>query len=126
VSYTHFRETVPLSVVEGDADGELIVDFDWRAGSPPSGMSGPPENYDPGESDEFVITAVSYDTAPNIPVGLAPHEEEKVIEWLDENWMRPTDYDRDDIADMRRDEALLEKAERMESSFDESDKRADY
>jgi hypothetical protein len=111
VSYSKHLEHVPLSILDG-SDGELIVQFEFRAGTPPSGLSGPPENYDPGEGDEFVIGRCCYDTAPQIPVGLGEHEEERVIDWLNENWDRPYDGpDEDWLRDMRRDDELLGRAE---------------
>lgn len=111
--YTHHREAVPLSILDG-SDGELVVEFDWAPGTAPSGLSGPPEHYDPGDGDEIVITGCSYDTTPGIPVGLGPHEEERVVEWLDENWIRPEDDgpDPDYLRDTQRDDRLLDQAER--------------
>lgn len=65
-------------------EGEPVeVEFEWTAGRAPTGLSGPPENYDPGEADEFNI--VSHD--------LDEHDEERVLEWLDENWERPPEDD---------------------------------
>lgn len=89
--YTKHIEIVPMSVVEAEAEGEFEVAFEFRPGTPESGrFNGPPEDYDPGEPDEFVISSVSYAIRNSrIPTALAPHEEEKVIEWLDENWERP-------------------------------------
>jgi len=38
-----------------DEDIEITVEFTLTGGSEPSGLSGPPENYDPGEAPEFLI-----------------------------------------------------------------------
>lgn len=109
--YTIHTAHVPLSILDG-SDGELIVTFDWAAGTAPSGISGPPENYDPGEADEFNITAAHYDVAPGVSVLLADREEEQVIEWLDANWERPDDGpDPDWVRDMQRDQRMLDEAD---------------
>lgn len=104
--HTHHRETVPLSVIDG-SDGDLVVEFDFYRGTPASGMSGPPENYDPGEGPEFYVTASCYESAPGIPVLLADHEVDKVTDWLLENWTPPDDGpDPDDWRDQRIDDRL--------------------
>lgn len=88
-----FRKFVPLN---GE---DVAVEFEWRPGTPPSGLSGPPENYDPGEGDEFTIIAVE----PFV----ADSHHDTLIEWLDDNWERPDDEpDPDDIRDQRRDDEL--------------------
>jgi len=38
-----------------EPDIEIEVDFELIGGSDPSGLSGPPEHYDPGEAPEFVL-----------------------------------------------------------------------
>lgn len=40
-------------------DIEIEVDFELIGGSEPSGMSGPPEHYDPGEAPEFVLVGAA-------------------------------------------------------------------
>ncbi len=113
-----YEQDMPLSVIDPEADeGSLVVTFDWTPGQEPTGFSGPPENYDPGSADEFTILSARYDVAFPHVVGLADHEHEAVIEWLDENWKRP-EPDYDYLNDMRRDEELLAKAEES-GAFDD-------
>ena len=90
---SHHDTTIPLSVFDDDDDGggEVQVSFDWNAGSAPSGLTGPPENYDPGAGEEFYIVAVE-----------PPQDDNKVIAWLEENWDRP-DYEAE-LADYRYEE----------------------
>jgi hypothetical protein len=52
-----FTEEVPQDVIYPDPENEspdrmITVAFEWTAGEAPSGLSGPPENYDPGSGDE--------------------------------------------------------------------------
>lgn len=76
----------------------LPVTFDWAPGTPTTGLSGPPENYDPGEGDEFVIVS---------PPDLSCNAEDRIIEYLDANWERPADEpDPDWLRDERMDAAL--------------------
>lgn len=106
----YFEETLPLSVVDHESEeGSLVVRFEWNPGTPETGRTGgPPEDYDPGSADEFVIRSASYDTSPGIPVYLSPVEDERVTDWLDENFERPDPGpDPDDERDRRRDEDLL-------------------
>lgn len=42
--------------VRDDGETELEVDYTFHGGSAPSGLSGPPENYDPGCSWEVEIS----------------------------------------------------------------------
>jgi hypothetical protein len=98
VTKTHQAE-VPESVVfDDERDACVTVTFEFRAGTPPSGLSGPPENYDPGSGDEFYVVN---------PAGLWVGAEDRIIEWLDANWERPDDQpDWDAIRDQRRDDEL--------------------
>lgn len=84
---------VPMRVIDptDDADRSLRIEFAWTPGQESTGMSGPPENYDPGSGDEFEIERASYVLKNDslVPCGLAEHEEEAVINWLDEHWPRP-------------------------------------
>lgn len=99
MSYTRAKEDVPASIIfpsdpeDQSPEGDPVeVEFDWRQGTPESGRySGPPEDYDPGEPDEFVIVSPPLDE----------ETEERVIEWLESYWERPTDSDRDDVKDWR-------------------------
>lgn len=94
---SHHDAVVPLSVVDqdDDGDGELDVSFDWTPGQTASGMSGPPEDYDPGAADEFYIASVSYKYGDTLVAAkFSPEEEDQLSEWLAENWDRPEpDYD---------------------------------
>jgi hypothetical protein len=100
-----FTEEVPQDVIYPDPENEspdrmITVAFEWTAGEAPSGLSGPPENYDPGSGDEFYLVGAD----------LSDEQEERVIEWLDEHWERPDDQpDYDYIRDMKRDDELLER-----------------
>lgn len=91
---------IPFSVLDPeDEERELEVTFDWVSGYPPAGLSGPPEDYDPGSGDEFYILSVAY-IGPHdvhIPYGFGQADDDKIIEWLDEHWERPEpeDYDFD-------------------------------
>ena len=88
MAYQRHEGTVPgyLLTDVDSSDHQPLVDitFDWAPGTEPSGLSGPPENYDPGEGDEFVIVT---------PEGLGEEIEEAIINWLDENWERPVEPD---------------------------------
>lgn len=50
--------TVTLDGIEMDVT--LEVHYDYTPGSPATGISGPPENYDPGEEATVDITGVYY------------------------------------------------------------------
>lgn len=69
---------LPSDPEDQSRDYPVTVDFEWREGTPASGLSGPPENYDPGEADEFVILSDDFE-----------RQEEAIVEWLDANWERP-------------------------------------
>ena len=100
-------ETVPLSAFAGLGEHEidltghddgLPVTFDWSPGHEPSGMSGPPEHYDPGSPDEFVIVE---------PADMSLNADCAITEWLDSNWERPDDGpDPDDWRDRMIDDRL--------------------
>lgn len=76
--------TVPASVIyPEDDDGELEVTFDFTPGQEPSGMYGPPEHYDPGCGDEFLVLTVKY---RGMVYGLEPEDEALVDNWLAEHW----------------------------------------
>ena len=91
-----YQADVPESIVHFDPEDEsregppIPVEFEWTEGTPPSGISGPPENYDPGEGDYFNIVSHDFDDAT----------EERVIEWLDQHWQRP-EPDWDYLNDLR-------------------------
>lgn len=85
--------TVPFSVLgeqarwlidtAADEDAELEVSFDFTPGQAPSGEFGPPEHYDPGSGDEFEEVFVTY---RGIPQGISGDGEERIVNWLAENW----------------------------------------
>lgn len=99
---THKAE-VPEDLLYPDPENEspdrmTTVEFEYVPGTGPTGLSGPPENYDPGSDDEFYVVC---------PPELSADAEERVVEWLAEHWERPDDGpDPDWERDMRRDEAL--------------------
>lgn len=84
--------TVPGSVI-GWEDSELSVEFEYRAGSAPSGLSGPPEDYDPGEGPEIesLTATIEVHGEKPTPVPLNEEDEQKVIDWLYENGEFPDD-----------------------------------
>ncbi len=110
--YTHHETDVPIGGF-GHIDPDLLaripvdampdehtvtVTFDYRPGTPPSGLSGPPEGYDPGEGEEFYITG---------PIVLPAPVEAAIIDWLENNWDRPDDGpDPDYYRDMKLDDEL--------------------
>ena len=103
-------EILPMDVIEADAEGEIEVHFKWSPGEAESGRFGPPEHWDPGSSDDFTINKAFYvlPKGKRIPLGLSAHEEELVLEWLDENFERP-DFEAeraDYLYDLKRDEEL--------------------
>lgn len=87
------------------SDGrEVLVDYEVESyGSDPSGMSGPPENYDPGSGPELYVTGATIDdgTPKGVPVVLTNAERERLEEEIASNpdwWMPsgddyPEDYD---------------------------------
>lgn len=81
------------------ADGrEVLVDYEVESyGSEPSGMHGPPENYDPGSGPDLSITRVRLadDAAPNDPIELDDVERYRLENIIAENpdwWMPDDDY----------------------------------
>jgi len=79
--------TTSFERVTDDDAVEIIVDFTLSGGSGPSGLSGPPEHYDPGEPPEFLIVGAE-ERSTGKAVDLTPEEEEAVerdvMERLDE------------------------------------------
>lgn len=67
----HYRER------EDDEDLEIEVEFTLTGGAEPSGMSGPPEHYDPGEAPEFTIES-AFVKATGEVVTLTDEEAAKV------------------------------------------------
>lgn len=101
-----FTENVPLYVLDG-SEGELVVTFSYRPGEPPSGWS--PEDFDPGSGPELEVIAAHYVGAAAIPVGLGAEEDQRVVDYLLENWEPPEDGpDPDDLRDQERDRRLME------------------
>ncbi len=87
------------------ADGrEVLVDYEVEhCGSEPSGMYGPPEDYDPGSGPELYITRVRLadDAAPDDPIELDDSERERLEGIIAENpdWWMPDDDYSDDYRD---------------------------
>ncbi len=77
------------------ADGrEVLVDYTVEScGSDPSGMSGPPENYDPGEGPEIYVTKIS-DPESGIEIKISDEERGRLEGVIIDNpdWWMP-DYD---------------------------------
>ncbi len=91
MSYTHHKENVPLAILDG-SEGDLLVHFDYAPGYDPDAD-------DPGAGECFTIIGASYAGATDVPVGLGDHEQDAIVVWLDENWIRPEpdpDYGRND------------------------------
>lgn len=80
------------------ADGrEVLVDYvvdDY--GSEPSGMFGPPEDYDPGSGPELYIEKITLTDGPDEPIEVTQQERERLEATIAENpdwWMPSDDYD---------------------------------
>lgn len=69
----------PAEVIGLEGD-ELEVEFSFTPGTDPSGVSGPPEHYDPGSGPEIDggLTA----TLDGETLTLNDDQEGKVVEWL--------------------------------------------
>lgn len=106
---TRHIERIPMSVFDDrdDGDGEIDIAFDWTPGQAPSGLTGPPENYDPGSGDEFDLIGAAQvlTNGTTAPFMLCDEWDAKIIEYLSENWERPdfaaerADYDYDRYRD---------------------------
>ncbi len=72
-------------IFRNDEYVEVVVDYGIEEmGSAPSGLSGPPEHYDPGSSTVFRICDIT--TAPDgSKITLTEQEIEKIDAWLQEN-----------------------------------------
>lgn len=86
------------------ADGrEALVDYEVEyLGSEPSGMFGPPEDYDPGSGPELYITgAVLADGSSDEPIELDDAERERLEGIIADNpeWWMPDDDGPDDWRD---------------------------
>lgn len=103
-----FKETVPLSILDG-SDGLVEVTFSFTPGRPAT-----PPAYShgglPPEDPEFEIIVGHYvredDSIIAVPVLFGDPEEEKIVEWLAENWDGPPGPDPDDMRDAMIDERL--------------------
>lgn len=91
-------DSMEVPVREGD-DETMTVEFSYYPGTEPSGMSGPPEFYDPGAGPEIDILS---------PNNMSVEEEERVVNYIFDNYIPPEDEgpDPDFYYDMRRDEGL--------------------
>ncbi len=101
---THHTINMPLSVIDDkdDGSGEIEISFDYAPGSPPSGMTGPPEHYDPGSGEEFYVVDGGR--------RLTSAQNDAVVDWLEENWDRP-DCEAD-LADYRYEQQRDERCDR--------------
>lgn len=86
--------------VRDDRETELEVDYEISGGSEPSGLFGPPEDYDPGEAPEVNITdawRLADANDPNAPrVTLTDAEAERFAEEViadPATWEPEDDYD---------------------------------
>jgi hypothetical protein len=107
--YTRHSVEVPESIAlpcdpeDQSREDTVTVVFDYHPGCEPSGLSGPPENYDPGEGPEFVIETSGTMAGADLP----DHVEEELVNWLLENWEAPADEpDPDWLRDQQLDDAL--------------------
>ena len=83
------RQTeVPQDVIEAGEGGLLSVSFLWHPGTEPSGMSGPPENYDPGDGPEVDIEQVEMDGVLQL---LDEEQDEALVNWIAENYFEVED-----------------------------------
>lgn len=94
---------------------EVLVTFEWTAGTPETGTHNcPPEDYDPGSGPELYVVHVRplVDNKPGIDdIALSPADLER---FLDKN--ERADWDADDraageeyLADERRDDMMRER-----------------
>lgn len=88
------QTTIPLTVIDPEGCGScsLEVEFGWCPGREPSGMSGPPENYDPGDGPEIEIRKVTRE-GDETPLTLNEDQEEALAEWIACNFV---DLEQDD------------------------------
>lgn len=84
--------TIPLTVLdpEGCETCQLEVKFGWAPGREPSGMSGPPENYDPGDGPDIEIREAKRE-GDEIALHLTEEQEEALAEWIACNFIDDTD-----------------------------------
>lgn len=109
MTYSRHATDVPSSIAlpadpdDQSPDYDVRVEFDYAPGCEPKGLSGPPENYDPGEGPEFVVIASGGIAGPDLP----EHVDEAIANWLFENWTPPAEGPDDDrLRDERMDAAL--------------------
>jgi hypothetical protein len=111
--YTTHQAEVPSSIAlpsdpdDQSPDYDVTVVFEWAPGSPPSGMYGPPENYDPGEGDYINIVSSGSIAGADLPESV----DEALVNWLYEHWEPPVEYDGPDPDWLRDDD------EHPEASF---------
>lgn len=106
-------ETRPF--VRDDQETEIDVEFSFIAGTEPSGMFGPPENYDPGSGPEIeILSAYAWADMGSTPSGrsldparvdirdsLTEAEEERIMDEIAQN---PPEPDEPDYYTQRKDE----------------------
>lgn len=86
--------------IRDDGETELEVDYTFSGGSAPSGLSGPPEHYDPGSSHEVTIEdawLLADANNPDAPrVTLTDAEAERFADEVNQDpatWEPDDDYD---------------------------------
>lgn len=103
--YIRCEAVVPAHLIGQEPEDGTMVDvvFDWHPGTEPSGMSGPPENYDPGEGPDFSFVE---------PANMTDEQDDAVVTWLMANWEPPADEaDPDDLRDQMMDDAMMERGQ---------------
>lgn len=74
---------------------DVVVEYGVEErGSSPSGMSGPPENYDPGSGWVFYINPAAF-VGEVEAITLTEAEIDKIHSWLEENHEEDDGYDYD-------------------------------
>lgn len=76
------------------SDGrEVLVDYTVESlGSDPSGMFGPPEDYDPGSGPELYVTKVCHEDGTEFSISDAERDRLETIIAENPDWWMP-DYD---------------------------------
>jgi hypothetical protein len=81
--YPHYTS---WTIERADKEIDVLVEYGVEErGSAPSGMSGPPENYDPGSGWVFRINENAIWGDDHERVALTEAEMDKIHSWLEEN-----------------------------------------
>lgn len=81
-----------LTLADGTEEDVLIEYGVEEYGSAPSGMSGPPENYDPGSGWVFRINPEAF-VDEGRTITLTDADMDKIHDWLCENHVEDDGYD---------------------------------